>query len=41
MDREGEHLMQDEYCYFDGKVKRCHKVSQWYDESTEVVQNGS
>ena len=23
MDREGEHFMRDEYCYFDGKVKRC------------------
>ena len=33
MDREGEHLMREEYCYFDGKVKRCHKVSQWYDEN--------
>ena len=33
MDREGENLMRDEYCYFDGKVKRCHKVSQWYDEN--------
>ena len=44
MDREGEHLMREEYCYFDGKVKRCHKVSQWYDENIlngEVVQNGS
>ena len=20
---EGEHFMRDEYCYFDGKVKRC------------------
>lgn len=33
MNREGEHLMREEYCYFDGKVKRCHKVSQWYDEN--------
>ena len=33
MDREGEHLMREEYCYFDGKVKRCHKVFQWYDEN--------
>lgn len=24
MDREGDHFMQEEYCYFDGKVKRCH-----------------
>ena len=23
MDRDGEHFMRDEYCYFDGKVKRC------------------
>ena len=23
MDREGEHFMREEYCYFDGKVKRC------------------
>ena len=33
MDREGEHLMREEYCNFDGKVKRSHKVSQWYDEN--------
>ena len=33
MDREGEHLMREEYFNFDGKVKRCHKVSQWYDEN--------
>ena len=25
MDREGEHFMREEYCYFDGKVKRCRK----------------
>lgn len=24
MDREGDHFMQEEYCYFDCKVKRCH-----------------
>ena len=24
MDREGAHFMQEEHCYFDGKVKRCH-----------------
>ena len=23
MNREGDHFMKDEYCYFDGKVKRC------------------
>ena len=23
MDREGEHFTREEYCYFDGKVKRC------------------
>ena len=23
MDRAGEHLLKDEFCYFDGKVKRC------------------
>ena len=23
MGREGEHFMREEYCYFDGKVKRC------------------
>lgn len=33
MDREGEHLMREEYCCFNGKVKQCHKVSQWYDEN--------
>lgn len=33
MDREGEHFMRELYCNFDGKVKRCHKVSHWYDEN--------
>jgi len=33
MDRGGEHFMREEYCYFDGKVKGCHEVSQWYDEN--------
>lgn len=23
MDRAGEHLLKDEFCYFDGKVKSC------------------
>lgn len=23
MDKDGEHFLRDEYCYFDGKVKRC------------------
>ena len=23
MDRDGEHFMREEYCYFDGKAKRC------------------
>ena len=31
MDREGEHFMREFYCNFDGKVKRCHKVSHWYE----------
>ena len=31
MDREGEHFMRELYCNFDGKVKRCHKVSHWYE----------
>lgn len=33
MDREGEHFMREEYCYFDGKVKGCQEVSQCYDEN--------
>ena len=23
MNKDGEHFLRDEYCYFDGKVKRC------------------
>lgn len=35
MNREGDYFMKDEYCYFDGKVKRCKNfvmfiVSMYY-----------